>query len=90
MGNFIFLLVNVVVGGLVLGGLGRLVVPGRNRIGFWWTVLCGMGGSFFGGLVATALFGRPGAHWFWRLVLEILAAAVLVALVTRRRRRRWA
>jgi uncharacterized membrane protein YeaQ/YmgE (transglycosylase-associated protein family) len=76
------LLIFALVGGLVIGGFGRLLVPGPNPIGFWWTVLCGIGGSLIGGWIGHALFRS------WPLVfgLEVLAAAVLVALVTRRRR----
>jgi uncharacterized membrane protein YeaQ/YmgE (transglycosylase-associated protein family) len=81
----IFLL-SVFVGGLIIGGLGRLIVPGPNPIGFWWTVLCGIGGSLVGGLVGRVLFGS----WFLTFVLEVLASAVLVALLSKRRRGNWA
>jgi uncharacterized membrane protein YeaQ/YmgE (transglycosylase-associated protein family) len=75
-------LIGAFVGGIVIGALGRLLVPGRNSIGFWWTVLCGVGGSLIGGWVGHALF----RSWFFVFALEVLAAAVLVALVTKRRR----
>jgi uncharacterized membrane protein YeaQ/YmgE (transglycosylase-associated protein family) len=75
-------LIGAFIGGIVIGALGRLVVPGPNPIGFWWTVLCGVGGSLIGGGVGHALF-RSG---FFVFGLEVLSAAVLVALVTKRRR----
>jgi uncharacterized membrane protein YeaQ/YmgE (transglycosylase-associated protein family) len=75
-------LIGAFVGGLVIGALGRLIVPGPNPIGFWWTVLCGVGGSLVGGWIGHALF-RSG---FLVFGLEVLSAAVLVALVTKRRR----
>jgi uncharacterized membrane protein YeaQ/YmgE (transglycosylase-associated protein family) len=78
-------LISAFVGGIVIGALGRLVVPGPNPIGFWWTVLCGVGGSLIGGWVGHALF----RSWLFVFPLEVLAAAVLVALVTKRRRK-WA
>ena len=83
----LFLLFSIVIGGLFIGALGRLVVPGPNPIGFWWTLACGIGGSLLGGVLARALFFNPGRHWLVTLVLEVLAAAFLVALVSRRRRR---
>jgi uncharacterized membrane protein YeaQ/YmgE (transglycosylase-associated protein family) len=86
----LFLILTIVIGGLIIGGLGRLVVPGRNPIGFWWTLACGVGGSLIGGIVARALFFNPSNHWLITLVLEILAAALLVSLVSRRRRGRLA
>jgi len=78
----VIFLISVFVGGLVIGALGRLIVPGPNPIGFWWTALCGIGGSLVGGLVGRALFHSG----FLTVVSEVLAAAVLVTLVERRRR----
>ena len=80
----------MVVGGLLIGVLGRVVVPGPNPIGVLWTLLCGWGGALIGGIVAGLLFRHPGTHWFITLVLEVLAAALLVWLLTRRRRRHMA
>ncbi len=86
MGSMIFLVISMILGGLVIGALGRLVVRGRNPIGFWWTVLCGIGGSIVGGLVAQALFGAPARHRLLTFVREGRAAAALGALVSRGRR----
>lgn len=86
----IFWLFALIFGGLVIGALGRLVVPGRNPIGFWRTVLCGVAGSVIGGAVAAALFGHPTNHWLIDVIFEVLAAAALVALFSRRRGRYWA
>ena len=86
----IFLLLSIVIGGLIIGALGRLVVRGPNPIGLGWTVLCGLGGSVLGGIVSDVLFGHPRSHWLVTFVLEIVAAAFLVRLVTRRRHRPWA
>lgn len=86
----LFLVVSIILGGLVIGALGRLVVPGRNPIGFWWTVACGIGGSLLGGIVSRALFRHPYHHWLVTLVLEVLAAALFVSLLSRGRSRRWA
>ncbi len=75
-------LIGVFVGGLVIGALGRLLVPGPNPIGFWWTLLCGVGGSLLGGLVGRTLF-HVG---FVTLALEVLVAAAFVVLVGKRQR----
>jgi uncharacterized membrane protein YeaQ/YmgE (transglycosylase-associated protein family) len=79
-------LLGLLVGGLVIGALGRLVAPGPNPIGFWRTVLCGLGGSLVGGLIGRFLLSS-GLLVF---VIEVLAAAALVVFVTRRRRKDWA
>jgi uncharacterized membrane protein YeaQ/YmgE (transglycosylase-associated protein family) len=43
------------VWGLFVGAFARLLRPGRQKIGFWFTVLLGIGGSILGGLIATKL-----------------------------------
>ena len=71
--------------GVVAGFLARLLVPGRDALGFWRTVLLGIAGSFAGGFLAWALFGwdsdegalQPGG------VIFSIIGAVLVLLVWR-------
>ena len=48
----------LVVGGLVIGALARLLVPGRQPLGCLGTLAVGIGGSLLGGLVGRALFDR--------------------------------
>jgi uncharacterized membrane protein YeaQ/YmgE (transglycosylase-associated protein family) len=74
----LFDLIGWFVGGLVIGALGRLAVPGRQAMGCLTTALVGIGGSLLGGLVVRALFGRPGG---W--ILAILCAAGIVLVIDR-------
>ena len=37
--------------GLIAGAIARLLVPGRDRLGFLGTILLGLVGSFVGGLI---------------------------------------
>jgi uncharacterized membrane protein YeaQ/YmgE (transglycosylase-associated protein family) len=90
MGSVLFLILSILIGGLVIGALGRLVVPGPNPIGFWWTVACGVGGAVVGGIVARLLFFNPATHWLITLIIEVVAAAFLVSLVSKSRRGRHA
>jgi uncharacterized membrane protein YeaQ/YmgE (transglycosylase-associated protein family) len=39
--------------GLFVGAFARLLKPGRQAIGFWLTILLGIGGSILGGIIAT-------------------------------------
>jgi len=81
--------------GLVVGIIARLIVPGRDPIGFLGTLAVGVGGAFLGWWVGRELVGRHSVHqhpWLW----AIAGAVVLVLasrLLTRRRRalfaRRW-
>jgi uncharacterized membrane protein YeaQ/YmgE (transglycosylase-associated protein family) len=52
------LIVYLFVIGIVAGFLARLLVPGRDPMGFWATVLLGVVGSFIGGFLGYVLFGK--------------------------------
>ena len=86
----LFLLLALAVSGLVIGALGRLVVPGRNPMGLFQTILVGLGGSFLGGLVGRLVFGlRYRYSYGLGLILSVAFAALIVyALDPRRRGRR--
>lgn len=88
------LILVMVIGGAIVGALGRLVVPGPNPIGFIRTVLAGWAGSFLGGLVGHLVFG-----WRYRYsgLLALVVAVAFTALIVyaidgrsrRVRRARW-
>jgi len=52
------LIVYLFVVGIIAGFLARLLVPGRDPMGFWATVLLGVIGSFVGGFLGYVLFGK--------------------------------
>ncbi len=62
--------------GLVIGALARLVLPGRQTIGWLATILFGIGGSLTGAIVANVL-GVGGVVQF---LLAVAAAALLITL----------
>ena len=66
-------IIGLIVGGLILGALARLAVPGPDPMPIWATILIGIGGSFIGGIVGEVLFGRPGG-----LLLAFLGSVGLV------------
>lgn len=70
--------------GLIVGALGRLVIPGPNPMGIFATIGVGIGGSLLGGLVGSLLFDRSGG-----LVLAVPAAALLVWWIERNRTATW-
>ena len=51
-----FLLFLLIIG-IIAGFLARLIVPGRDPMSFWETVLLGVVGSFVGGFLGWLLFG---------------------------------
>jgi len=68
--------------GLVIGWLGKLLVPGYRPVGWLATILYGIGGALLGGVVADAI-GTGGLVQF---LLAIAAAAVLIVVVGGMRR----
>lgn len=70
-----------IVVGLIVGALGRLVVPGKQRIPLWLTLVIGVVAAILGTLVAGA-FGvadTDGVDWI-ELLLQVGFAAVGVAI----------
>lgn len=70
--------------GIVVGVLGRLVVPGKQPIGLLVTILVGIVSAFIGTALARAL-GIPtmtnGIDWL-ELLVQVIVAAVGVFLVS--------
>ena len=80
------------IGGTVVGFLGKWFAPGKRDIPLWLTILCGIGGVLVGNFLYVDVFSFRentfGLDW-WRHIWQIAVAAVLVvaaaALVGRRR-----
>ncbi|KAB1930754.1 GlsB/YeaQ/YmgE family stress response membrane protein [Micromonospora sp. ALFpr18c] len=68
--------------GLVVGVLGRLVVPGKQNIPIWLTLAIGVVAAILGTLVASAVGvdDTSGIDWI-ELILQVAFAAVGVAIV---------
>jgi uncharacterized membrane protein YeaQ/YmgE (transglycosylase-associated protein family) len=68
--------------GLIIGALGRLVVPGKQNIPIWLTLVIGVVAAFVGTLIASAVGvdETPGIDWI-ELILQVGLAAAGVAVV---------
>ena len=67
--------------GIVIGVIARLLLPGRQNIGFLMTILLGIGGALVGGIIASAI----GEGDIFELnaigtIAGIIAAVLLIAL----------
>jgi uncharacterized membrane protein YeaQ/YmgE (transglycosylase-associated protein family) len=67
-----------ILAGIVLGALGRMLVPGRQAIGWILTFTVGVLGAFIGGFLAE---GLDLDVWWQVLVVQTVVATVLVMLV---------
>jgi uncharacterized membrane protein YeaQ/YmgE (transglycosylase-associated protein family) len=69
------------VGGAIIGILGKWIAPGDRDIPLWATVLCGVGGVFLGNwlYVDVLNFQENTARidW-WRHIWQVAVAAILV------------
>lgn len=83
--SLVWFLILVAIFGLIIGALGRLLVPGPTPLGVLETMAAGIAGALIGGFVGRLLLG-PSLTQGWVWVLSILGAALVVALVSRRGR----
>lgn len=76
-------IISAIVVGLVIGVLGRLVVPGRQRIPFWLTILIGIGAALLGTVIArgAGVADTSGIDWV-EVLIQVGLAALGVALVS--------
>jgi len=82
-------IITAIIIGLIIGALGRLVVPGKQNIPIWLTLVIGVVAAFLGTLLAAAIGvdDTPGIDWI-ELILQVALAAAGVALVAGVRGRR--
>ncbi|MFG1812074.1 GlsB/YeaQ/YmgE family stress response membrane protein [Streptomyces sp. NPDC049040] len=72
-----------IVAGLIIGLLAKLVLPGRQPIPLWLTIILGIIGGLVGNGLASAfdVGDTNGIDWI-RHAMQIGVAAVLIAIVT--------
>ena len=76
-------IITAIIIGAIIGALGRLVVPGRQPIPIWLTIVVGIVAAFIGTWLANVLgisTNTPGIDWL-ELLVQVIVAALGVALV---------
>jgi uncharacterized membrane protein YeaQ/YmgE (transglycosylase-associated protein family) len=80
-----FLILSLMLSGLIIGALGRLVVPGRNPIGFFGTIGAGISGAFLGGLITRFAFKEGYAvSGVVGFVIAVMCTALIVKALSPR------
>lgn len=73
------------IGGTVIGFLGKTFAPGKRDIALWLTILCGIGGVLLGNWLYVDVFdfreNTARIDW-WRHIWQVAVAAILVVIVT--------
>ena len=75
--------ISAIIIGAIIGLLGRLVVPGKQHIPIWLTIVIGIVAAFIGGFVAGAFgYANSNGGFPWILLLiQVVIAAIGVAIV---------
>ncbi|MBK7934129.1 MAG: GlsB/YeaQ/YmgE family stress response membrane protein [Pyrinomonadaceae bacterium] len=79
-----FDIIGQLIGGLIVGIIGRLVVPGKEALpdgalGWLLTAVLGIAGAFVGGFIARSLWAGESYAAGW--IMSILGAVLLLLLV---------
>ena len=79
-------IISAIIVGLVIGALGRLVVPGKQHIPIWLTIVVGIVAAFIGSAIArgAGYANTAGIDWL-EILTQVVLAAIGVALVSRAR-----
>ncbi len=76
-------IITAIVIGAIIGALGRLVVPGRQPIPIWLTIVIGIVAALIGTFLARAIgisTATSGIDW-GELIVQVIVAALGVFLV---------
>jgi uncharacterized membrane protein YeaQ/YmgE (transglycosylase-associated protein family) len=71
----LWFIIALVLGGLIVGALARLALPGPDPMSILATIGLGIAGSFVGGIVSWLFLGHAGG-----LGISVLAATLLLYL----------
>ncbi|ASW56267.1 GlsB/YeaQ/YmgE family stress response membrane protein [Plantactinospora sp. KBS50] len=77
-------IITALIVGLIVGALGRLVVPGRQNMPMWLHMVIGVGAALLGTVIARAAgiaTETAGVDWA-ELLVQVVVAAIAVAIVS--------
>ncbi len=74
-------IIGAIIIGLIIGALGRLVVPGKQDIPIWLTIVVGIVAALIGTAIVGPLRNTNGVDWI-ELLVQVVLAAIGVALVS--------
>lgn len=83
-------IIAAIVIGAIIGGLARLILPGKQNIPLWLTIVVGIGAALIGTFLARALgisTNTEGIDWLEliiQLVVAVIAVGAVVGIYSRR------
>ena len=78
-------IISWIIWGLFVGAIARLLLPGRQAIGFLWTIALGIAGSVIGGFLATEVIDIADSDEFdfGSFLIAVGASVLLLSIATR-------
>ena len=62
-----------VIAGLVIGALARLILPGKQQMGMFLTMILGVVSAVVGGLIWNAIFPKnDGVAWIGSIIVAVV------------------
>ena len=77
-------ILGAIIIGAIISALGRLVLPGRQPIPIWLTIVVGIVAALIGTFIVGPMRNTSGIDWV-ELLVQVALAALGVFLVTRMR-----
>ena len=74
-------IITALIVGLIIGALGRLVIPGRQNIPIWLTMAIGVVAALLGSVLARLIGVSTSGFSLLELVIQVALAATGVAVV---------
>ena len=74
-------IISALIFGAIIGAVGRLLVPGKQNMPIWLTVLVGIVAAFAGTALARLLNLSTGGFNFWEVLFQVVIAAIAVFVV---------
>lgn len=76
-------IISAIIVGLIIGALGRLVVPGKQNLPIWLTIVVGIVAALIGTAIARAAgwANTDGVDWL-EIIIQVVLAAIGVYLVS--------
>jgi uncharacterized membrane protein YeaQ/YmgE (transglycosylase-associated protein family) len=85
--DLILFIIGLLLTGLIVGALGRLLLPGRDPMSIFQTIALGIAASLIAGLIAYYVFDEEEGAGF---IFSVICAIALVYVVRKMRERRVA
>ncbi|SDT72907.1 GlsB/YeaQ/YmgE family stress response membrane protein [Jiangella sp. DSM 45060] len=79
-------IISAIIIGAIIGALGRLVIPGKQAIPIWLTIVIGIVAALIGTAIVGPLRDTSGVDWI-EIIVQVGLAAAGVLLATSMRSR---